>query len=1130
MLASFLLLAILGAAPTAVPTPEQDKVLQEMVRLWRAGLKARKEGKEDEAIRLVKRALQKLLPLCGPYDDGIPILAGNLAAAHQRRGEWADEAECRRLVLVARGRLDGPGHWKTTNARLALEEALAQPKRTPAQREALRKARVLDGQVSSLHAAGKAAQAVRLARQALALREGVLDKKHPLRGRALSNLAVLLGETGAREEALRLHREALAIHKAALGEEHPYYADSLHGLAVLYQNMGDHKAALPLYQKALDARKKSPGKGRLDLAVSLDNFGLFLQEMGDLKAALPMHEQALAIRKAALGEKHQRYAFTLNNIAILHARAGDLKAALALHEKAAAALKDALGPRHLLYSDGLDTLALMHQRLGDFKAALPLHLKALEIKKAAFGERHPRYATSLANLALLRLKMGDFKVALPLHEKVIEITREALGEGHPYHAVVLNNLAALRHRMGDHKAARPLYEKALAIREAALGDRHPDYAQGLNNLAVLLRDMHEHRAALPLQRKALALQEATLGKRHPLYASSLDNLATLLHEMGRSKDARPLYEKSLALRKAVLGERHPEYAMGLNNFAMMLNDTGDDRAALVLMEKALSSATARLREEAAVLSPRQQLDGSAALRRFLDNRLRLPDLKGHTEAAAHVLAWKGAVLLRERQRRLFVRLVGDPEARRAAQRLQDVTGRLAALRLSTTATRKQVEELEAEQDAAEAELSRQSDAFRASKKETSVTPEQLAKALPKGAVLVDYLFHGPPGRQLLTAFIHRPGKAPVRVFLGKAAPVVRAALAWRALLMAGKPEGATGQAVKRLILAPLEKHLEGAKMLLISPDGVLGTVPFAALPGSKAGTYLIEGLAVAVVPAPAVVPQLLRPVPEKGRLSPSLLVVGGVDYDGGAAPPGGRRKWIALPATTVEAESAAASFSGAFKGGKVVRLSKADATSGAVRTRLPEARFAHLATHGYFAPEEVKSAGPARGSSPVGWPPLLLSGLVFAGANREDGGILTALEVSELDLTRLELAVLSACETGLGEEAGGEGLLGLQRAFAAAGARTVVSSLWSVHDAATAVLMERFYHHLWEKKAGTLEALRQAQLDVMGHPEWVETRMTKLAGMRGLRAAGKTAEVIVAGKRQRRSPPAWWAAFVLSGA
>src|SRR5262249_40398808 len=144
---------------------------------------------------------------------------------------------------------------------------------------------------------------------------------------------------------------------------------------------------------------------------------------------------------------------------------------------------------------------------------------------------------------------------------------------------------------------------------------------------------------------------------------------------------------------------------------------------------------------------------------------------------------------------------------------------------------------------------------------------------------------------------------------------------------------------------------------------------------------------------------------------------------------------------------------------KPTNLDGAGATKAEAREALTKVRYAHLATHGFFAAENIKSA--LRGERKAddffgregvtGWHPLLLSGLVLSGANREpkegeEDSILTALEVSEMELPRLELVVLSACETGLGKSAGGEGLLGLQRAFAVAGALTVVASLWSVDD------------------------------------------------------------------------------------
>ncbi|MBY0232727.1 MAG: CHAT domain-containing protein [Gemmataceae bacterium] len=359
-----------------------------------------------------------------------------------------------------------------------------------------------------------------------------------------------------------------------------------------------------------------------------------------------------------------------------------------------------------------------------------------------------------------------------------------------------------------------------------------------------------------------------------------------------------------------------------------------------------------------------------------------------------------------------------------------------------------------------------------------VTPQALAKALPEGTALADYLFHN----RMLSAFVHRRGKEPARIDLASAERVEEAVREWRPLLQRGRPDARFGEALRKLVLDPLEKSLEGCKTLLVSPDGSLGTIPFAALPGKREGTRLIEERAVVMVPVPQLLPEALAAKKPGGKAS--LLALGGLDFGEGKAPRGGMEGG-ALPGTSEEAAAVRELFRESIEGGAASSLAKAEATKMAVLAALPKARFAHLATHGFFAPETARSALPEndrrrRGLEVGGWDPLLLSGLALSGANRkprpgEEDGILTALEVSEMDLPGLDLVTLSACETGLGKVAGGEGLLGLQRAFAVAGARTVVASLWKVDDEATKALMERFYSDLWKKRMGKLEALAEAQ-------------------------------------------------------
>jgi CHAT domain-containing protein len=300
-------------------------------------------------------------------------------------------------------------------------------------------------------------------------------------------------------------------------------------------------------------------------------------------------------------------------------------------------------------------------------------------------------------------------------------------------------------------------------------------------------------------------------------------------------------------------------------------------------------------------------------------------------------------------------------------------------------------------------------------------------------------------------------------------------------------------------------------------------------------------------------PELLAPRLDQSLQPPSLLVVGDVDY--GAAP--GQiveravsrsapkvQRGAALPhfakldATRPEILAIKDSFQRRFKSARVTELRAEEATEGRMRDEAPQHRYLHLATHGFFAPPELRSAlspDPKRdpfGARDVfsvqgvsGYHPGLLSGLVLAGANLPpqpdaDDGILTALEVAELDLHRTELVVLSACETGLGKVAGGEGVLGLQRAFQVAGARSVVASLWKIDDEATRQLMERFYENLWQKRMGKLEALRQAQLWMLH-----QGRVRGAGGKRPVDAKNLDA----AQPPGKRTPPYFWAGFVLSG-
>jgi CHAT domain-containing protein len=259
----------------------------------------------------------------------------------------------------------------------------------------------------------------------------------------------------------------------------------------------------------------------------------------------------------------------------------------------------------------------------------------------------------------------------------------------------------------------------------------------------------------------------------------------------------------------------------------------------------------------------------------------------------------------------------------------------------------------------------------------------------------------------------------------------------------------------------------------------------------------------------------------------SILGVGGVTYND-------PRRWPELPGTKTEI----AQLQQRAGMRPTVLLSGAAATAQALRASLPGARYAHLATHGQFAREQLSDEARAAVEQWRQWTiddsrkstirvaerhPLAFVSLVLA-----NGEPITGLQIIDLPLESMYLVTLSACETGLGELTGGEGVHGLQRAFHLAGCPNVVASLWKVNDAATAALMAKFYHEMWVNKKPPIEALREAQLTIYRHPELIPD----LAGERGaprLKEAVAVKRVEPRGVNRRVSDTKLWAAFVLSG-
>ena len=324
------------------------------------------------------------------------------------------------------------------------------------------------------------------------------------------------------------------------------------------------------------------------------------------------------------------------------------------------------------------------------------------------------------------------------------------------------------------------------------------------------------------------------------------------------------------------------------------------------------------------------------------------------------------------------------------------TWRCVTPNLRGAAWERQIAELSDQKDALEAELSGKSAEFRQDQAVRRLAPAELQQILPERAALVDFLEYehsSPPHsskgplttERRLVAFVVRKGRPIERIEFGPVQPLAIAAEDWRRAILrgGGGEEPVAGGTVpqhqhpqhtlQKLLWNTLQSSLKGADTVLISPDGALNQIPLAALPGRKAGSYLLEEYNLAVVPVPQLLPLLLR-TPTTNRESAaaaaegsgdqSLLIVGDVSYGGSPGKSNkdlladsrstqrgqraGSLQFAELPGSVTELATIEESFEQSFPKGKLHSLRRDKATESAFRAEAPACRWLHLATHGFL--------------------------------------------------------------------------------------------------------------------------------------------------------------------------------------
>jgi CHAT domain-containing protein/tetratricopeptide (TPR) repeat protein len=984
-----------------------------------------------------------------------------------------------------------------------------------------REAATLDS-IGSAHASlGDKKRALDYFARALPLRRAARDRTGE--ATTLNNTGLAYSARGDKQKALGYLRQALLLFRSA--GDRGGAGTTLNNLGLIYTSLGQTQKALYHYQQALPLLK-SVGD-RYDTAITFDNLGYVYNSLGEKQKALDYYSQALPLFKSVKDQRGEGMA--LNGFGAVYDSLGEKQQALDYYTRARPLLEEFGEPGEVV--SVLNNIALLYDSLGERQQALDYYERARPILHK-LGDPEAE-AAMLNNIGMLYDGMGDKPNADRYYNQALSLSYFV--NNPVLKATTLNNLGHLYDSFGERHSALNFYKDALPLFRA-VGNRSGE-GTTLNNIGILYGAMNERAKALDFLLQSAALFHK-IGDRYK-EAMTLNNIGLNYYEAGDRQKALDNYSRSLRMRRE--GEDRAGAAATLYNLASLERDGGDLEASLGHIEAAL-----RIVEMLRGNIVRQELRSVyfASVQDYytfhVDLLMRLHKQRpsGGFDAAALQASERArarSLLEMLNESHAGIRQGIDPDLLRQEQSLQQQLDAKAASRarllngphtaMQEMRTARELERLTTSYQEVEARIRQSSKRYAGLMQPTTLSLEEIQKELDPDTLLLEYSL----GIERSYLWLVSPTEirsfelpSPVRVQRGvhsfyeslnttrdiyadaeQAATPAQASPDRRQQ----NPED-TSAGLSRMLLGPVAPLL-GQKRLVIVADGALQYIPFAALPDPTTLDRGVGGMQPLIMehevlnlpsistlatmrselagrkPAPKDLAVLADPVfyPDDERFGKDLSgrktskqnapsvstddVTGQAEKaaERAAAQPSGA-PFVRLKATRKEAQKVLA----LVPVGSSLSAFDFDASRAlAVSEELSQYRYILFATHGVF-----DTANPN------------LSAVVFSLVDKNgdpQDGYLRAHDVYNLDMPA-EVVMLSGCQTGLGTQIRGEGMVGLTRGFMYAGAARVVASLWNVDDEATAELVARFYRGILKEGKRPAEALRAAQIEVLSQKQW----------------------------------------------
>lgn len=887
-----------------------------------------------------------------------------------------------------------------------------------------------------------------------------------------------------RRESIKKYEAARELYRKAsdLGGE----AQTLTALSHVYWSFGNLTKVLEISNEALSI-SRSVGDRRSE-AVALNNIGAVYGASGESQLALEKYNEALPIRRA-LGDRSGE-AQLLSNIGAVYRNSGELQKALEMFKQALTIrgeMRDRRGEANTLTSMGI-----VYELSAEMPKALEMYQQAVPLWRA-LGDRRGE-GISLNQIAKVYSASGEQQKALEIFDELLPIIR-TMGDRRSEGALLLN-IGQVYKLLGEMQKALEMFNQALPLLKVT-GGRQPE-AITLNAIAGVYLSKGELGKALEIFHQALTISQAITARNDE--AVILRNIALTEQKRGNLVQARQFIEEAIKivesvragldseeLRASFFASKQQFYESYLNILMEMHRQTpsasfagsalaASERARARLLLELLAEARADIRQgvDSALLVRERALRQQLAVRAAVQTKL-LNDR--HTPEQAEAVAKEVATLTTQ-----YDEL--ETQIRASSPRYADLT-QPQPLNLS------EIQQQILDPETLLLEYSLGTDAsylFLVS--QTSISSRQL----PERSEIEK------AGRRVYDLLTAQQPKH------GETAAELQARIA-----DAKKNYWPQAALLSKMLLGPVASQL-GKKRLLIVADGALRIIPFAALPVPSAADDgdgdpqpLLIDHEIVSIPSASTLATLRNEIAGRKPAEKALAVLADpvfadddVRVSRQAKIKGFDRK--AWPADSGEEDLASlqlirsARETGATSGeARFSRLLSTRREAAAILALVPERerkqaldfqasrasalspdlaryRIVHFATHGL-----LNNLHPALSG-------IVLS-LVDEKGNPQDG-FLRLQDIYNLKLPA-ELVVLSACQTGLGKEIKGEGLIGLTRGFMYAGTPRVVASLWKVDDRATSELMKHFYQGmLGPERLRPAAALRQAQLSIWHENQW----------------------------------------------